>query len=55
MEYIWFHYAWCIAKKGMIINMKGIKNRIVFVTSGENGLGAAISKKFAEEGAKVEK
>lgn len=33
--------------------MKGIKDRVVFVTGGENGLGAAISMKFAEAGAKV--
>lgn len=33
--------------------MKGIKDGIAFVTGGENGLGAAISKKFAQEGAKV--
>ncbi|WP_321330052.1 SDR family oxidoreductase [uncultured Ilyobacter sp.] len=33
--------------------MKGIRNGVAFITGGENGLGAAISKKFAEEGAKV--
>ncbi|MGD1822084.1 MAG: SDR family NAD(P)-dependent oxidoreductase [Pleomorphochaeta sp.] len=33
--------------------MKGISGKVVFVTGGENGLGAAIAKKFANEGAKV--
>lgn len=33
--------------------MKGINGKVVFVTGGENGLGAAISRKFAEAGAKV--
>jgi NAD(P)-dependent dehydrogenase (short-subunit alcohol dehydrogenase family) len=35
------------------IVMKGIKDRIVFITGGENGLGRAIAQTFAEEGAKV--
>lgn len=33
--------------------MKGIENKVVFITGGENGLGAAISRKFAELKAKV--
>lgn len=33
--------------------MKGIKDRVAFVTGGENGLGQAIAEAFAKAGAKV--
>lgn len=33
--------------------MSDMNGKVVFVTGGENGLGAAISKKFAQAGAKV--
>ncbi len=33
--------------------MKGTNGKIVFVTGGENGLGATIAKKFAKEGSQV--
>ena len=33
--------------------MRGLKDRTVIVTGGGNGIGAAVCRRFGEEGAKV--
>ncbi|MEK9726070.1 MAG: SDR family NAD(P)-dependent oxidoreductase, partial [Rhodospirillaceae bacterium] len=33
--------------------MRGLKDRTVVVTGGGNGIGAAVCRRFGEEGAKV--